>query len=153
MFPGWVHAGYHHGYLTTPEVTARAIRQINRARPHVLLVGMGNPAQERWIHAHRHELDVPVCMGIGGLFDYWAGNVSRAPQWLRNLGHEWLWRLGQQPGEKAKRYLVGNPLFLMRILHETWLSRGASAGSTGGMHRLRVLHPKHRGLAPKVSWR
>jgi exopolysaccharide biosynthesis WecB/TagA/CpsF family protein len=109
--------------LTTSELTARAIRQINRARPHVLLVGIGNPAQERWIHTHRHELDVPVCMAVGGLFDYWAGNVSRAPQWLRDVGHEWLWRLWQQPRDKAKRYLVGNPLFLVRILRQAWIDR------------------------------
>ena len=57
-------------------------------------------------------------MGIGGLFDYWAGNVSRAPEWLRRLGHEWLWRLYQQPALKARRYLIGNPLFLMRVLRE-----------------------------------
>lgn len=57
-------------------------------------------------------------MGIGGLFDYWAGNVSRAPQWLRNLGHEWIWRLYQQPRDKMQRYLVGNPLFLARIIRE-----------------------------------
>jgi N-acetylglucosaminyldiphosphoundecaprenol N-acetyl-beta-D-mannosaminyltransferase len=119
-FPDWIQAGYHHGYLTTPELTAEAVAQINRARPHVLLVGMGNPLQERWIHAHQHRLDVPVCIGVGGLFDFWAGNVSRAPQWLRTLGHEWLWRLGQQPRDKAQRYLLGNPMFLTRILCETW---------------------------------
>jgi N-acetylglucosaminyldiphosphoundecaprenol N-acetyl-beta-D-mannosaminyltransferase len=121
-FPGWVQAGYHHGYLTTAELTADAIHQINQARPHVLLVGMGNPLQERWIHRHQHQLKVPVCMAVGGLFDYWAENVTRAPQWLRNLGHEWLWRLWQQPRDKAERYLVGNPLFLIRILRETWIT-------------------------------
>jgi N-acetylglucosaminyldiphosphoundecaprenol N-acetyl-beta-D-mannosaminyltransferase len=122
-FPGWGQAGYHHGYLATPELTARVIRQINLARPDLLLVGMGNPRQERWILDHQYELKVPVSMAVGGLFDYWAGNVSRAPQWLRNLGHEWLWRLGQQPKDKAKRYLVGNPVFLARILREAWASR------------------------------
>jgi N-acetylglucosaminyldiphosphoundecaprenol N-acetyl-beta-D-mannosaminyltransferase len=122
-FPGWGQAGYHHGYLTTADLTARVIRQINRARPDVLLVGMGNPTQERWIHHHQHLLRLPVCMGIGGLFDYWAGNVTRAPQWLRSLGHEWVWRLWQQPADKAKRYLVGNPRFLMRILWDASINR------------------------------
>jgi N-acetylglucosaminyldiphosphoundecaprenol N-acetyl-beta-D-mannosaminyltransferase len=122
-FPGWTQAGFHHGYLTTADLTAAAIRQINQSQPHVLLVGLGNPLQERWIHTHRHVLKVPVCMGVGGLFDYWAGNVARAPKWLRGLGHEWIWRLWEQPADKAKRYLVGNPLFLMRILREAWLRR------------------------------
>jgi len=70
---------------------------------------MGNPLQERWIQAQLGRLDTSVCLGIGGLFDFWAGNVSRAPAWLRNVGHEWIWRLLQQPGDKARRYLVGNP--------------------------------------------
>ena len=71
------------------------VDMINAAKPDVLLVGMGNPLQEKWIHRHLSEIAVPVCMGVGGLFDYWAGNVSRSPGWLRGLGHEWLWRLFQ----------------------------------------------------------
>ena len=117
-FPGWTEAGFHHGYLSDEQLTSAAIAQINRARPDVLLVGMGNPIQEQWIHRHRHRFDVSIAMGIGGLFDYWAGNVSRAPRWLRSLGHEWLWRLFQEPRLKARRYLVGNPLFLARVFCE-----------------------------------
>jgi len=117
-FPGWTLAGCHHGFLGNESVEAAAIAAINAARPDVLLVGMGNPLQEKWIRRNLSRLDVPVCMGIGGLFDYWAGNVSRAPAWLRRLGHEWLWRLFQQPKLKARRYLVGNPLFLARVLRE-----------------------------------
>jgi N-acetylglucosaminyldiphosphoundecaprenol N-acetyl-beta-D-mannosaminyltransferase len=120
MFPGWLQAGYHHGYLTDDTTTAAAIAQINAAEPDVLLVGMGNPIQERWIHRQLPRLNVPVCMGIGGLFDFWAGNVSRAPAWLRRLGHEWIWRLFQQPRLKARRYLIGNPLFLARATRECW---------------------------------
>ena len=117
-FAGWAQAGYHHGYLADEATTAAAIVRINRARPDVLLVGMGNPLQENWVHRNRHRLRVPVCIGVGGLYDYWAGNVSRAPKWLRRLGHEWLWRLYQQPGLKARRYLIGNPLFLARIVRQ-----------------------------------
>jgi N-acetylglucosaminyldiphosphoundecaprenol N-acetyl-beta-D-mannosaminyltransferase len=118
MFPGWTLGGYHHGYLDTPEMTSAVIEKINAAKPDVLLVGMGNPLQERWIYQYKDRIRVPVCMGIGGLFDYWAGNVSRAPQWLRSLGHEWIWRLYQQPRDKMYRYLVGNPLFLARIIRD-----------------------------------
>lgn len=118
MFPGWIQAGYHHGYLNNDSLSSTAIEKINAARPDVLLVGMGNPVQEQWIERYLQQLRVRVCMGIGGLFDYWAGNVSRSPQWLRNLGHEWIWRLFQQPRLKAYRYLIGNPLFLARVLRE-----------------------------------
>jgi N-acetylglucosaminyldiphosphoundecaprenol N-acetyl-beta-D-mannosaminyltransferase len=121
-FPGWVQAGYHHGYPGDRALTAKVIRRINAARPDVLLVGMGNPLQERWIHAHQYQLEVPLCMGVGGLFGYWAGDLRRAPSWLRRWGWEWLGILCQQP-HKARRYLLGNPLFLWRIGRERWITR------------------------------
>jgi N-acetylglucosaminyldiphosphoundecaprenol N-acetyl-beta-D-mannosaminyltransferase len=114
-FNGWTQAGHHHGYIEDEAQTRQIIQTINEAKPHVLLVGMGNPLQEQWIHKHQQELKVPLCMGIGGLFDYWSGNVSRAPRWLCQCGYEWVWRLFQQPRDKASRYLLGNPLFLWRI--------------------------------------
>jgi N-acetylglucosaminyldiphosphoundecaprenol N-acetyl-beta-D-mannosaminyltransferase len=115
-FPGWRLLGYHHGYLAGEAATASAIAEINAVRPDVLLVGMGNPIQEQWIHRHSAQLEAAVCLGVGGLFDFWAGNVRRAPRWLRAVGHEWLWRLYEQPRLKAGRYLIGNPLFLTRVL-------------------------------------
>jgi N-acetylglucosaminyldiphosphoundecaprenol N-acetyl-beta-D-mannosaminyltransferase len=53
-------------------------------------------------------------LAVGGLFDFFSGNIPRAPLWLRKLGGEWLWRLLQEPRVKFKRYVVGNPLFLFR---------------------------------------
>lgn len=111
-FSGWELAGYHHGYVI--EDSATAIEKINAARPHVLLVGMGNPLQERWIHDHRHELRVPLSIGVGGLFDHWGGKLERAPAWVRRLGMEWLQILLQQP-HKWRRYLIGNWKFVSRI--------------------------------------
>jgi N-acetylglucosaminyldiphosphoundecaprenol N-acetyl-beta-D-mannosaminyltransferase len=115
-FAGWTLAGQHHGYIDmhdSPDV----IRQINDARPHVLLVGMGNPLQEQWIDRHLDKLRVPLCLGTGGLFDHWAGNLRRAPSWVRRLGYEWVQLLLQQP-HKWRRYLLGNPQFLLRMLKE-----------------------------------
>jgi N-acetylglucosaminyldiphosphoundecaprenol N-acetyl-beta-D-mannosaminyltransferase len=83
----------------------------------MLLVGMGNPIQERFIHDHRHRMDVPLVVGVGGLFDHWAGNIVRAPAWVRRAGFEWAQLLVQQP-KKAGRYLVGNPVYLYRALRE-----------------------------------
>ena len=102
-FPGWTLAGYHHGYLTTPDLNAQAIDSINRARPDLLLVGMGNPLQERWIAAHRAQLSVPVCLGVGGLFQYWAGTLRRAP---RRLAAAALSGWGSWPAAEE-----GSPLF------------------------------------------
>ncbi|MBN2474306.1 MAG: WecB/TagA/CpsF family glycosyltransferase [Pirellulales bacterium] len=121
-FTGWTLVGSHHGYLDHPELTTEVIRQINEARPDVLLVGMGNPLQERWIRRHRHRLDVPVCLAVGGLFTYWAGELRRSPRWLRRCGWEWLGILLQQP-HKARRYLLGNPRFLIRALCDAWKAR------------------------------
>lgn len=118
---GWEPGGHHHGYLTTPELTRHVIAQINAARPILLLIGMGNPLQERWLAAHRHELRVPLCLAVGGLFTYWAGDLHRAPFWLRRCGAEWLGILAQQP-HKARRYLLGNPLFLARAVRDALVS-------------------------------
>ena len=120
-------------------LTSAAIEQINAARPDVLLVGMGNPIQEQWIAAYLPQLRVSACLGIGGLFDYWAGNVSRAPAWLRRLGHEWVWRLLQEPRLKARRYLLGNPLFLARVLK--------------GREAVSARHPGQPAVAPEVETR
>ena len=115
-YPGWDLAGFHHGYFGQDE-TAQIIEAINVSRPHLLLVGMGNPKQENWINAHLRELQVPVCIGVGGLFDHWGGNLKRAPLWVRRQGFEWLQLLLQQP-HKWRRYILGNPKFVMRIVRE-----------------------------------
>jgi N-acetylglucosaminyldiphosphoundecaprenol N-acetyl-beta-D-mannosaminyltransferase len=126
-FRGWSQAGFHHGYLDDPQTLAEVIERVNRARPHLLLVGMGNPRQEEWIARYRHRLGVPVCMGVGGLFDFWAGKFRRAPAWIRRAGHEWVWRLLEDPRDKARRYLLGNPLFLARAIRDALRQRGGGA--------------------------
>ena len=112
-FSGWTLAGHHHGYLDAA-ASARIVEEINDAKPQLLLVGMGNPGQERWIAANRNRLHVPLCVGVGGLFTYWSGNIDRAPAWVRRIGFEWVHLLLRQP-EKGRRYLLGNPLFLARV--------------------------------------
>jgi N-acetylglucosaminyldiphosphoundecaprenol N-acetyl-beta-D-mannosaminyltransferase len=112
-FSGWELAGRHHGYLDEAS-DHQLVERLNDLAPHVLLVGMGNPAQERWIASHRDRLRVPVCLAIGGLFAYWSGDLDRAPAWLRRIGFEWMHLLVRQP-RKSGRYLLGNPLFLARV--------------------------------------
>ena len=118
-FPGWELVGHHHGYVEI-DASAAVVDKINASRPHLLLVGMGNPKQELWIHAQRARLRVPLCMGIGGLLDYWAGDLVRAPAWLRRVGFEWVHLLLAQP-RKFRRYVFGNPLFLARLARVKWL--------------------------------
>ena len=113
-FPEAELVGVHRGHLDEA-ATEAAIARVNAARPDLLLVGMGNPVQERWIARHRHRLDARLCLGVGGVFAYWAGSLDRAPLWLRRLGFEWLHILRRHP-HKARRYLFGNFAFLLRLV-------------------------------------
>jgi N-acetylglucosaminyldiphosphoundecaprenol N-acetyl-beta-D-mannosaminyltransferase len=86
--------------------TAGLLADIRAARPDILLVAFGNPKQEKWIYRNRKELrDVPICMGVGGTFDFLAGQTVRAPEWMRTSGLEWLFRLAQEPKRLWKRYM------------------------------------------------
>jgi N-acetylglucosaminyldiphosphoundecaprenol N-acetyl-beta-D-mannosaminyltransferase len=81
------------------------LRRIERAQPDILLVAMGNPKQEKWLAMHRHRLNVPVCIGVGGSIDFVAGAINRAPMWMQSSGLEWLYRLAQEPKRLLQRYL------------------------------------------------
>ncbi len=119
LFPGWILAGFHHGYILDKPTTG-IVEEINNARVDLLLVGMGNPLQEQFISEHKDLLKVKLIAGTGGLFDYWGSNITRAPRWLRNLGFEWVHLMLQQK-KRILRYLVGNPLFLLRIFKARFL--------------------------------
>ena len=131
--PGIAIAGFHHGFLDATN-SREVVERINAARPDVLLVAMGNPLQEEWIARHQPQLRVPVSIGVGGLFDHWAGNLVRAPRWVRRAGFEWLQILLQQPRKKWRRYVLGNPKFIARTLVTTRKeSAGLAAGARHGL--------------------
>jgi N-acetylglucosaminyldiphosphoundecaprenol N-acetyl-beta-D-mannosaminyltransferase len=110
-------SGCHHGYFSLAE-EPEVIRQIAGSGASLLLVAFGAPRQDKWIHQHLNETGVQAAMGVGGLFDFYSGNISRAPQWLRELGMEWFYRFLQEPRRMWKRYFVGNALFLFRVFKE-----------------------------------
>lgn len=114
-FPWITIAGYHHGYFT-PDENQKVIRIINMAAPDILMVGFGNPKQEKWIAENLKDLSVPICIGVGGFIDHLGGHLKRAPGWVKKLRMEWVQILLQQPRLKWRRYLIGNPAFLLRIL-------------------------------------
>jgi len=95
-FPSLVVAGTDAGSPEPKDFPAIRTR-IHAARPDLLLVAFGAPAQDLWIARHQGDLAVPVAMGVGGAFDFLAGRIRRAPQWMRRLGLEWLYRLVVQP--------------------------------------------------------
>lgn len=96
LYPGLQVVGVHHGYFK-PDDEPEVLDSIRQAHPDLLFTGLGSPKQERWIAGHQPLLQVPVAMGLGGSFDVWAGRVPRAPQLMRRLHLEWLFRLGREP--------------------------------------------------------
>jgi len=95
-YPGIVIAGVSDGYFDE-EKEKQIIADINDKKPDILFVCLGAPKQEKWISAHKEELDFGVCMGIGGSLDVFAGTVKRAPEFYQKHGIEWLYRLCKQP--------------------------------------------------------
>ncbi len=82
-------------------------RKINDSGASILLVGFGNPKQELWLERNRHQLNCGIAMGVGGTFNFLAGAVKRAPEWMRHSGTEWIFRIIQEPGRLWKRYCIG----------------------------------------------
>jgi exopolysaccharide biosynthesis WecB/TagA/CpsF family protein len=117
QFPKLKIAGTQDGYFTAEE-TERVITTINASSADILLVALGAPRQEMWIETNHARLSPNVAIGVGGLFDFYSGRISRAPMWLREAGLEWIWRFLQEPSRMWRRYFVGNPLFLYRCWRE-----------------------------------
>ena len=99
----------------TPEEDTEMVAKINQAKPDVLWVGLGMPAQDQWIYDHRQVLNVPVAVGTGASFKFIAGTASRAPKLVRNLGFEWLWRLAHEPKRVWRRVVLDAPRFILLV--------------------------------------
>ena len=133
--------GFHHGHFAADE-TSRVIELIRRSGANVLLVAMGNPKQEMFIHHHLPATGCVLGISVGALFDFLAGNVSRAMPWVRRSRLEWVYRLGQEPRRLAGRYLVGIPMFLARIAQQWW--SGARVNSIGPDSVIRHPNPAEK---------
>lgn len=112
--------GSSHGYVR-PEETAALVERIRACRADILLVAMGNPQQEQWLNDNLAASGCRLGFGVGGLFDFLAGTVPRAPAWVQTARLEWSYRLLQEPRRLWRRYLVEMPLFLARIFRQ-WLA-------------------------------
>lgn len=92
---------------------------INMTNPDLLWIGMTAPKQEKWTYSHWNELNIHCHVGtIGAVFDFFAGNTKRAPQWWQKHGLEWLYRLIKEPRRMWRRYIIGNTVFLWNMLGE-----------------------------------
>ena len=112
-------SGVRHGYFDhaagSPE-NETVLQEIKGSRPDILLVGLGMPLQERWLMENRHRIEAGVALTGGAVFDYVSGELRRGPRFLTDNGLEWLARLLVEPRRLWRRYLLGNPLFLLRVL-------------------------------------
>ena len=116
-YPGLNMVGVHHGYFDRSENEA-VVQKINAAAPDILLVGLGMPPQEYWLMENRHRLDAGVALTGGAVFDYVSGRLRRGPRLLVSCSFEWLARLLIEPRRLWRRYLVGNPLFFLRVVRQ-----------------------------------
>jgi N-acetylglucosaminyldiphosphoundecaprenol N-acetyl-beta-D-mannosaminyltransferase len=116
-FPGIkIVGGYSPPFRTLTDDEDKAIAdQINVARPDVVWVGIGVPKQEKWMARMRHRLEAPVLAGVGAAFDFHAGRVSMAPEWMQSRGLEWTYRIAQEPRRLLPRYLIHNPRFVAKL--------------------------------------
>lgn len=115
-FPVPQFVGAASGFFADENEEKAIIAQINALDPDILLVAMGVPKQEKWIAAHRHELVCGAALAVGGLLDFVSERIPRAPMWMRRLGIEWCYRLYQEPRRMFRRYILGNPLFILRVI-------------------------------------
>ena len=106
----------------TAEEDRENIERINRAQADFVWIGLGAPKQERWMAAHEGKVQ-GLMIGVGAGFDYHAGRLKRAPQWMQKCSLEWLYRLLQDPVRLFKRYLLTNTKYLWLVSRENRRNR------------------------------
>jgi N-acetylglucosaminyldiphosphoundecaprenol N-acetyl-beta-D-mannosaminyltransferase len=114
--------GVHHGYFI-PDKKNTLPKLIRKSNADILIVGMGMPLQERWILDNFEKTNVQIAFDAGGVFDFIAGEKTRCPKWMGDAGLEWLFRLVLEPQRLWRRYLIGNPLFIYRIMKARFLRK------------------------------
>lgn len=116
----WI-VGCYHGYFKK-EDTVKILNMIKASNADIILVGMGNPRQEFWLADNLEATGCRLALGVGALFDFVTEQVRRAPPSIRSARLEWVYRLIQEPRRLWRRYLVGNFLFIFRVLGQ-WFGR------------------------------
>ncbi|MEL6921036.1 MAG: WecB/TagA/CpsF family glycosyltransferase [Pseudomonadota bacterium] len=106
-----------HGYVNADDEVA-ILKQLRDWQPDILLVALGVPRQEIWVAQNLDENHCTVPISVGALFDLVSGEVRRAPAWVQWIRSEWAYRLAVEPRRLWKRYILGNPIFLWRALHQ-----------------------------------
>jgi N-acetylglucosaminyldiphosphoundecaprenol N-acetyl-beta-D-mannosaminyltransferase len=111
------------GFERDDAANAAICDQIAGVKPDVLVVGLGAPKQELWVHTHRDRLAAKVAICAGGTIDFLAGKQQRAPVWMRESGLEWLYRLARQPRRLLARYARDAWVFPQLVARAWWEQR------------------------------
>ncbi len=117
----------HHGFFTIGDEPA-LLAGLEKSDPDLVLLAMGSPRQERHAMDWSARGKPRIWWCVGGLFVYYAGVRSRAPVWLRKMGLEWLFRLALEPRRLWRRYLLGNPKFVWRVMAQAWFGSEKDRG-------------------------
>ncbi|MCB1277596.1 WecB/TagA/CpsF family glycosyltransferase [Prosthecobacter sp.] len=117
-------SGTHAGFFKEEELD-NLLQRIRDARTDVLIVGMGNPVQERWLACNQARAGARLGVGVGAFLDFSAGMFPRAPLWVQKIKLEWLYRMSREPRRLWKRYLIEGPLFLIHVVQDAVKQRRA----------------------------
>lgn len=128
-YPSAIIAGAHHGYFRADE-EERVAQQIRDSRADMIFAAMTSPKKEEFLARWAATMNVPVCHGVGGAFDVFAGKVKRAPGVWQKLGMEWLYRTLQEPRRLAGRYFVTNTAFIWLVCKEFFRSTRPAANAS-----------------------
>ncbi|HWU61427.1 MAG TPA: WecB/TagA/CpsF family glycosyltransferase [Ensifer sp.] len=110
------------GYFSEAD-SAKVAERVEALKLDVLLVGLGSPKQEKWVDANIRAEHARLVLCVGALFDFVGKAVPRAPRILRRMRLEWMFRLLIEPKRLWRRYIIGNPLFIVRSLRQAFVVR------------------------------
>lgn len=118
------------GFEKNPAENARILAQIELARPDVLILGLGAPKQECWIHQHRTAVVAKTALCVGATIDFLAGEKKRAPRWMQRVGLEWFYRMCREPRRLVKRYVKDAWIFPQLVWRQWLLQRKSPSRSS-----------------------
>lgn len=116
-YPGVQIVGYRNGYFTEADEPG-IVDEMAKSGADIMFVGFSSPKKEYWINRNLQKVNIPFVMGVGGCFDWLAGVTKRPPIWVEKCGLAWFFRLIQEPKRMWRRYLIGNPKYVMLVLKE-----------------------------------
>jgi len=116
------------------EDTREMLDAVNAIEPDVLFIGMTAPKQEKWAYENFKDIKATHVVCIGAVFDFYAGTVKRAPKIFIQFGLEWFYRLIKEPKRLWRRYIFGNPKYIISILHE-YFDRGQGPVNDKRQHK------------------